>query len=162
MRILSRVEIVRALAYGKIVDIGCFDGQIFGDKAINVDFKFYGVRVPNFVLADAHSLPFKNRVFNCCVMSELLEHIDDPINVIEEAQRIATTVIITVPNEYEWKPDLNPFTNPGHKHFFNQQSLLQLVYESGLQLIELIKVNFMGWSHFVVMGVSKDVQVSTR
>lgn len=154
MRLLTRDFLVKAMAYGRIVDVGCFDGRMFGDTAVNVDFKKYGDNIPNLVLADAHRLPFKDRVFDCAVMSELLEHVDDPKKVLQEAQRVAKIIILSVPNEYEWSPNLNPFCNPGHKRFFKEQTLLQLVYESGLQLTEFIKVSLAGWSHFVVMGIS--------
>jgi len=155
LEIMDRRRLIQTMAYGKIVDIGCFDGHFFGDKAINVDWKKYLDDIPNFILADANNLPFKDDSFDCAVLSELLEHLEKPRNVLEEASRIANVVIIGVPNEYEWDSVLNPFSGgSSHKRFFNQETLIKLVHACGLIVIECVKVNFAGWIHYIIMAVS--------
>ena len=157
IRLLNRNHLVKAFAFGKIIDVGCAEGYTFGNNAVNVDI--YGCRpnIPNFVVADAHHLPFKNFAFDCCVMGELLEHVEIPEEILGEAQRVAPIIILSVPNEHEWASRLNPFDNPGHIRFYNQTMFLNVIQRSGIILLEFIKVNLAGWSHFIAMGVSKNV-----
>lgn len=138
----------------KIVDIGCHDAEMFGDKATNVDLEVHD-DVPNFIQADAHKLPFEDLEFDFAIMGELLEHVEDPLQVLNEAQRIAQIVVFTVPNEYEWANELEPFKNKAHKRFFTEHTLGMLVVESGLQILEFLKLCQGGWSHFIVRGASK-------
>lgn len=156
LNLIDRSLLIKCMAYGKIVDIGCFDGHFFGDLAVNVDWKQYADNIPNFIIADANNLPFRNQVFNCAVVSELLEHASDPSRMLKEAERVSNIVIIGVPNEYEWDASLHPFSgSSSHQRFFNQRTLLELVNRSNLYAIECIKVNMAGWSHYIVMAASK-------
>jgi len=156
LNLIDRKRLIKAMTYGKILDLGCFDGTFFGNKAINVDWKKYVDNIPNFILADANNLPFRNQIFDCVVISELLEHVDDPSRILKEAEQVCNIVIIGVPNEYEWHAKLNPFSgSSSHKRFFNQQTLIELVNDSNLYVIECIKVNMVQWSHYIVMAVSK-------
>lgn len=160
IRLLNRNDLVRLFAFGTIIDVGCAEGFVFGSNAVNVDI--YGCRpnIPNFVLADAHHLPFKNAAFDCCVMGELLEHVENPKRILDEAQRVASIIVLSVPNEHEWSPSLNPFDNPGHIRFYNQTTFLNEIQQAGIVLIQFVKVNLAGWSHFVAMGISKNVEVT--
>ena len=98
----------------KIVDIGCNKGYTFSDfnrkNIISVDIDKYDIE--NFVQANAHNLPFKDKEFDIAVLGEILEHVEDPIQVLKEAKRVANKIVITVPNEYEWTEELNPFMPP--------------------------------------------------
>lgn len=123
---------------------------------------FKKIDIKNFVQADAHALPFKNFSFDFVVSSELLEHVNDPLKVLDEMQRVALNVVFSVPNEHDWSEDKRPFTNPGHKRFFDEKTLLNLLNESGLHSIEFMKVNFEGWSYFIVSGISKHVKRRTE
>jgi len=137
----------------KVVDIGCHDAEMFGDKATNVDMEFHDV--PNFIQADAHDLPFEDLEFDFAYCGELLEHVEDPLQVLNEVQRIAQIIVFTVPNEYEWVDALEPFKNEAHKRFFAEDTLGILVARSGLQILEFLKLRHGGWSHFIVRGASK-------
>lgn len=161
---------ILALPHEKIVDIGCSLGEMFGDKATNVDFISANERrgwitnsgmnipdIPNFVQANAANLPFKDKEYDVAVLSEIIEHIgiDDPVKVVNEAQRIAKTVIICVPNEQQWSPEREPFKNPDHKRWYTEETLVQLCRETSLAIIELFKIHYDGWSYFIVYGLSK-------
>ena len=148
-------DIIKQLTFGKIVDVGCFDGHMFWDKAVNVDIIKYADNIPNFVLAGADTLPFVDNTFDCAVYGEVLEHVDDPIKTLNEAKRIANAIIFSVPNEYEWIPEYNPFSNPGHKRFFTEETIKKLFADVNIELDQFLKVNFCGWSHFVGRGVIK-------
>ena len=45
-------------------------------------------REMKFIVADAHSLPFKDKIFDAVFCLEALEHVADPIRVLSEFKRV--------------------------------------------------------------------------
>jgi ubiquinone/menaquinone biosynthesis C-methylase UbiE len=91
----------------EIIDIGCGDGcktWFYGSqspkKIVGVDLDLFRLKLgqtfrpksistpPEFVLADATSLPFKSESFNICIMDDVMEHIKAPMDILKEARRI--------------------------------------------------------------------------
>lgn len=98
----------------KIVDIGCNKGHLFDNwdrnKITSVDIDKYDL--PNFIQADASkALPFQDKEFDIAIMGEIVEHTDNPVDVIREAMRVSKRLIITVPWEERWTSDLLPFAS---------------------------------------------------
>lgn len=165
MIVFDRGTLMRALAQGRIVDIGCNLGEMFRDKATNVDIHSLedkrkesgnpNLIIPNFVQADANRLPFANQEFTTAVLGEILEHMDDPVATLNEAQRVAKIILFSVPNEYQWSEEKKPFTHYDHKTNFDEQKVFELVLKSELRLIEYFKIMYAGWSYFIVQGISK-------
>lgn len=98
----------------KIVDIGCNKGHLFDGwdrtNITSVDIDKYDL--PNFIQADAtKSLPFKDKEFDIAVMGEIVEHTDNPVDVIREAMRVCKKLVITVPWESRWTSKLLPFAS---------------------------------------------------
>lgn len=96
----------------KIIDIGCNKGHLFRDwdrtNITSVDIDKYDL--PNFIRTDATKpLPFKDKEFDIAVLGEIVEHTDNPVDVVREAMRISKKLIITVPWECRWTQDLLPF-----------------------------------------------------
>ncbi len=88
---------------GMILDVGCAGGMITGRIQNEIPgAKIFGVdlykkaiiyakkKYPdiNFILADAHQLPFRNNVFDMVVAIETLEHLHDPGKAIKEIYRV--------------------------------------------------------------------------
>ena len=109
---MARFDFVRRWAVPRIINIGCKEidiTRLCGDlESVNVDIKDWDEqqggklsdRVKNFVLADAHNLPFEDGSFDTAVISELLEHVLDPENIIKEAARVSKRrIIITSPRD---------------------------------------------------------------
>ena len=98
----------------KIIDIGAQDGHTFNGTpfagyVISVDLDKYDF--PGFVQMDAHDLKFSDKEFDIAILGEILEHVENPVQVMKEANRVAKRVLMTVPNEYEWDKSLLPFKN---------------------------------------------------
>lgn len=113
----DRLEWIRSKvdSTAKIVDIGSNKGHLFDgwnrSKITSVDIDKYDI--PNFVQADAtKSLPFYDKEFDIAVLGEIVEHTDNPVDVIREAMRVAKKLIITVPWESRWTSKLLPFATP--------------------------------------------------
>jgi len=95
-----------------IIDIGSQDGHIFKDTPFvkhvtSIDLDKYDF--PGFIQMDAHNLQFSDTFFDTAILAEILEHVEDPVLVLKEANRVAKRILITVPNEYEWNKELFPF-----------------------------------------------------
>jgi 2-polyprenyl-3-methyl-5-hydroxy-6-metoxy-1,4-benzoquinol methylase len=168
MNLLVRNTILQNIPTGKIVDIGCSIGGMFGERATNVDrcsleqlrneSKDPNLIIPNFVHAEAENLPFDSQEYDWAILGDILEHVDDPLIVLNEAQRIAKNVILSVPNEYEWADYNEPFGNSDHRRWFTEPSFSKLLKESGLIVTEYIKLNYVGWAYFIAVGISKNAQ----
>lgn len=100
------------LVYFGMLDVGC-GTRPKGD--VNIDFFQEGFnphtgdqikggfmsarKTPNFVLADAEHLPFKNESFRVAFSSHTMEHVRNPLLMLQEMCRVAQRrVIVRVPH----------------------------------------------------------------
>lgn len=126
----------------KILDIGSADGWIFKDTTIqqyvtSVDLDKYDI--PNFYQMDAHSLKFPDKSFDIANLGEILEHVDDPIQVIKEAKRVAKRVLITVPDEANWSKEYYPYETIEEGMKRRNLTLEQIVKISNPNAIEITR-----------------------
>jgi SAM-dependent methyltransferase len=112
-----------------ILDVGCGSnpkGDINIDAFPN-DFSHHEAtwnpkNVKNFVLANAHSLPFRDNVFRGVLCSHTLEHLEHPLVGLREMNRVCDgTVQITIPSQF----DLNTTTT--HLYTWNPKDLRNLL-----------------------------------
>ncbi len=96
-----RMEWVRARVDSrhKVLNIGVGDNSI-GFEADTVQFDMDAYRYDKFVQGDAHQMPFKDKVFDTVVISDVLEHVIDPVQVCKEASRISHNLILTIFEEW--------------------------------------------------------------
>ena len=103
------------------LDVGC-GGDPKGD--VNIDLywgesphtaRYIDPRgIKNFVIADAHHLPFRDDCFTSIVCDNVLEHLEKPWEALKEFSRVAGEALIIVPNNpvlrereehlYTWTP----------------------------------------------------------
>lgn len=172
-KIYTRVDIIREMAtvHEKIIDIGCHCAETFGDRATNVDIasleklreaeKNPNLVIPNFIHADGENLyMIKDGEYDVAVVMEVLEHTNDPLKLLNEAQRVARVIIICVPNEYEWNPIHTPFQNTDHKRQYTDTTFMQLIYESKMTIIQYIHILYSGWSYMIAECLSKNVNTT--
>lgn len=95
-----------------VLDVGCGGGFVLealerhGFEPTGIDTAPGALRaastVSNRLLrADGASLPFSDGTFDAVIMSEILEHADDPRTVVTEAARVTRrggTIVVTGPN----------------------------------------------------------------
>jgi ubiquinone/menaquinone biosynthesis C-methylase UbiE len=111
--ITSRIFFPRKINI-QVLEIGCAEGwmsKLISKKA-NILFscdiamsylqraKKRGINA-NFARIDAHCLPFPENLFDCVVITEVLEHLIAPYRALEEIHRILkpnAILIISVPN----------------------------------------------------------------
>ena len=95
-----------------ILDVGCGLGTYverfreFSDQAYGIDIEVErvvegGKSVPNLLAAAAEALPFSDNSFHVLVLHEVLEHVDDDAQAMEEAYRLLKPggrIVIFAPN----------------------------------------------------------------
>ena len=97
-------EFFASLAQGnKTIDIACGDGYIekLSPETIAVNFSLNALKKAKnngakyLVLADAHSLPFKDNSFDIAISTGNLEHFINPAKAIAEMARISQIQVVT-------------------------------------------------------------------
>lgn len=80
--------------------------------------------LPNleFLAADAQALPFRDRSFDLITAFEVIEHLDEPRNLLAEARRLLSPgglLLVSTPNKlYYAESRGDAGANPFHKHEF--------------------------------------------
>lgn len=92
-----------------------------------------------FLQFDAKRLPFIDKSFDTVLLIDVLEHIEDPVSILEQAARIASRVVLlSVPN-YDFLTVLYPnmlpehFKERSHVNRTNPEMLLRWFSEAGLR-----------------------------
>lgn len=124
------------------LNVGC--GNIFeGDVRIDL-IKTKAVNL----LADAHFLPFKDKVFTHIICTEVLEHLKSPFNALKEIYRVLKIngeIMITVPNLTELRRILSISKNPmkvrnidtDHKQGWDPIEFTRLANQAKLKIIKI-------------------------
>ncbi len=147
---------------GSILDVGCHAGtftqkilkktgsqDIYGIDVSHSAIDLAKKRIPQgkFQVADAVKLPFKNDFFEAVFCLEMMEHVDDPLSVLEEIKRVAkvgSRVYILVPSEnklfklvwFLWTIYYHHW-NHAHVQHFSGGLLEELVKSIGFKIIKI-------------------------
>jgi ubiquinone/menaquinone biosynthesis C-methylase UbiE len=114
-RSMDAILATASLSNRSVVDVGCGDGFYtirFWDRAqprlmVGLDPAGHAISVANtnkenrpvqFLVGDAHQLPFPNNSFDVALVQSILHHDDNPRDVIREAFRVAPKIVIHEPN----------------------------------------------------------------
>ncbi len=122
-----------------------FPLDISTHNLIRVSDKTEGVIYP--ISGDVFNLPFPSDSFDFILLSEVLEHLNDPIMALKEIQRVLKTggsFIVSVPyNEtisYQMCIHCNkPTPTNAHLHSFDENKLENFVKSAGLTPIKISK-----------------------
>ncbi len=120
-RRLALIDRYTPLADKMILDVGCGLGTYverfrrFSDRVYGVDLEASRVakaarRVPNLAASRAEELPFPQGCFDVVLLHEVIEHVEDDREVVQEAYRVTKAqgrIVIFAPNR------LYPFETHG-------------------------------------------------
>lgn len=70
---------------------------------VNLDIGPPNGRQENFVLGDAHHLPFRANTFRLTYFYDVIEHVESPIRALREIRRVSSAVEISTPNPLHWR-----------------------------------------------------------
>jgi SAM-dependent methyltransferase len=145
------------------LDVGCGDVPK-GD--VNLDLSYYG-RGRNFVIGDAHYLPFKAETFMKVYCKHCLEHLEKPLVFFEEAKRILkkdgvlecvypTDTLLTKKtihnllnlhwsSAFKWKRKVtgaDRINYGGHKWQLPDYRVANLLRKAGFKIVEFERITF--------------------
>jgi ubiquinone/menaquinone biosynthesis C-methylase UbiE len=147
----------------KILDVGCGDNPR-GD--VNLDLFFY-VRYENFVIGEAHHLPFKTSDFENVYSKHCLEHLESPLQFFKEAKKLLkdggtleciypTDTMLTKKtihnllnlnwsSAFKWKAKLTgkeKINYGGHKWQLPDAAVLKLLLKAGFEEVNFCKISY--------------------
>jgi len=126
------------LLKGKLLDFGCGSKPyeklfINSNEYIGVDYKIEG-RTENIdkidYFYDGKKIPFENNTFDGILCTEVLEHVFNIDEVLEELNRVLKPngkALITTPfmwEEHEMPYDFARYTTPALKHLYNKHGFV--------------------------------------
>lgn len=157
--LFKSIEKYSFLLNGVMLDFGC--GSKPYKKLFRVK-KYIGVDIENTihnhkneqidVFYKGKKLPFKNEFFDSILCSEVLEHIFNPEEILEELYRVLKKGglgIFTVPfvfNEHEKPHDYARYTSFGIKYLLKKHGFIIKKFEKGTNYIETI---FQMWTIYL-------------
>ena len=146
-----------------IVDIGCGNGAIaahmsearFYSTLHGFDVSSSGVgqakarNLPDATFeVTAGSIPTEDKAFDLAVLSHVVEHVDEPRQVLREAARVARHVIVEVPLEHTVRHGGDfQWTQTGHVNFYDLTLIRKLMQSCDLDVIgELVTTPGRVWA----------------
>ena len=131
---------------GKTLDIGCGIGDFinFRPQTTGVDINHHAVKYCNSIGLDAflmrdNVLPFPDHSFNSIILDNVLEHIENPVPIINEISRVLNSdnmLLVGVPGKLGWNSDSD------HKIFYDENLLTKLFIEHGYKALKLFHTPF--------------------
>lgn len=143
---INSIQITNAIALaardhasGRLVDIGCGVKPYAGVFAPYVT-EHVGVDHPSSpnpqqridVFAEVYALPFEDASFDTALMSEVLEHLEEPVDALREAHRVLRpdgTIILTTPLMWplhEEPRDFFRYTPHGLRHVLGRAGFVDV------------------------------------
>jgi SAM-dependent methyltransferase len=137
-----------------VLDIGCGSGPLFpllhgqGLIPVGVETNLTAARTAAqrglgavVLVTPAAALPFRAEVAGGVIAQHLLEHVAEPLAVVEEWRRLLRpggAVVVLTPNGRH--PDGAIFADPDHQTLFTAQSLTRLLTEAGFDHVRVTAI----------------------
>lgn len=148
---------------GKILDVGCFEGQFLwaarecgwqvtgteiSETAVNFAQEMWNLDVHLGALEEIH---FEDAQFDAVVLRDVIEHLPDPKRTLQEINRILRPGGAF----YVWTPNFNSVTRhlvgqrwgavvfPWHLYYFTPQTLSQMCETTGFTSIQMTTRNLL-------------------
>jgi len=141
---IKHIDWCKKRAGRRILDFGCATGN-YCRRLKELGFECVGADVNEAYIKSAQQkgveaylikdiLPFEDKSFDTVIMFELLEHIENPENILKEAKRVARkNILLSVPNntQFYFLKDMRltyeHMLELDHRQFFTKQSLSDLL-----------------------------------
>lgn len=134
----------------KVLDAGCGEGFVIERLKKDLPAQFMGLDIEkdalniakgknpqvDFKQASVYDIPFEDKSFDLVILSEVLEHLEDPTKALYEVARVAGKyVLVSVPHEPVWRVGnmarfkyLRSFGNsPGHINHWTRRAFIGLI-----------------------------------
>lgn len=144
-------ELAAKFEGGKYLDLGCFNSPKPVELAENSDNEVWAVdhapeviktlksKFPkvNYLCKDFHKLPFKPNYFDYIVIGEVIEHLEEPQKIIDEAYDLLKEGgILTISTPFE-ETITQPLISAEHVWGYEEDDIKTLLQNSGFKDIEI-------------------------
>ncbi|BAW80181.1 family 2 glycosyl transferase [Candidatus Nitrosoglobus terrae] len=142
----------------KLLDIGCFEGHLLDEIAIQKPWRAYGLEPNTQAVAvaqgkghcvwqgaaeDAVKIVPHALQFNVIFMGQSIEHVDNPVQVLRKLRLLLApggVLVLSTPNldsrQIDWfGPTWAHWHTPYHRYIFSRKGLFALAKQAGLQLL---------------------------
>jgi len=152
---------------GKLIDIGCGEGffaRYFYDHGWEIECcdlssfaiekhnpEILGFFTKNNIFKELDKLIINNNKFDFINLSNVLEHVREPINLLERVKKIMgkdSMLRIKVPNDFSTLQQILLdssrisseywFNPPGHVNFFTKESLKEVLTSCGFRIVKVL------------------------
>lgn len=152
-RVARIVDLVRQVSPASLLDLGCGNGQLLDEIArafpsirlAGLDLSSRQIaenreRAPKieWIVGDLSQQIETASTFECITASEVIEHLDDPKALLENARRLGTTLILTTQSG----PVRETERRVGHVRHFTAQEMTKLLDETGWQPVRVWNEGF--------------------
>ena len=153
---------------GKFLDVGCATGYMINKISQDSDWEVYGVelsknpamfvrdvlKIKNIIHGDIFTANYDSNFFDCINVSDVLEHVPNPVEFLNECHRILKPngfIFLNVPNGFNDSRGLIQYYNKnheagchasGHIYFFQQPTLQYLFKTTGFNIANSSTVGF--------------------
>jgi ubiquinone/menaquinone biosynthesis C-methylase UbiE len=144
-------ELVGSVPLGAVVDIGCGDGAVITEMArMGVAGRYVGVDISEsaiqmaagrsvagaaFRVFDGDCVPFADKEFDIAILSHVVEHLENPRRLLQEARRVGKKVLVEVPCEHTIRLSRDYLPTPvGHINFYTPITIRRLLQTCGLEV----------------------------
>jgi SAM-dependent methyltransferase len=119
-------------------------------------------KIRNFIICDAEHLPFKDKSFRVAESNHVIEHLDNPNNLLREMVRVASSlVVIKCPHRLGER--LSRRKSRGHVHFFGKSWFWRFAKLNGLTVeVETSKWLYIPHEYLALFRVPLEITVSVR
>lgn len=153
------VRLCTDLPHKSILDVGAGEGSIlaqlselnFGEELFALEISESGAhtihnrkiqRLRGVALFDGYQFPFAPGQFDIAVLSHVIEHVEDPRQLIYEASRSAKYVFVEVPLEDTRRLDNDYIPDSvGHINFYSKKTIRRLLQTCGLKIVRQVVTN---------------------
>ena len=122
---------------GRILDLGCGDGS-FVDYCNNHNLDAKGVDIADGIDFESDKLPYRDNQFSFVFMGSVLEHLNNPSNILNEVKRVLVkggVLIVITPNIDRVK--FHFYDDPTHVRPYNPTNISRLMEMFGLKRIAI-------------------------
>jgi 2-polyprenyl-3-methyl-5-hydroxy-6-metoxy-1,4-benzoquinol methylase len=143
---IIRYKLIARHCKSDVLDIGCGIGELGRYLTSTGNLGYVGLDTSGkvHIQGSVYQLPIRSDSFDTVVLSEILEHLENPKEALSEAVRISKRrVVISVPNPWS----LNQLTSvffrkhnllePNHINLFGDNEITRLAFRCGLTVMAI-------------------------
>ena len=145
---------IREIKAGKVLDVGCAYGFML--EKFPDTFEKFGIDISDYAIAEAKKrllnailtvsniedvLPFTEEFFDIVICNDVLEHLENPENALNNIQRVLKRggiLYLTAPNLNWVRKKIFAYADKKEYHIslFPHEALLNLLVKSGFEIID--------------------------